>query len=168
MNSARPAVPAVTRGLKTAVALTLAVSLMAALPAGLLAQDSADETDTAATAEPSITPAEAACASADDLGLIIEFLQDTDVEDDGWLPVFVGAIAGISEGKTLVGLVGETYQPLVNDLIVSLQSVRLTVEGLEDMETTGAQIAAVGETIAGIGNSMDALSTQLREPCPND
>jgi hypothetical protein len=161
MHIDRTAVPGATRGLKATLALTLAASLIAALPAGLLAQDATE-------APESTAPVEAACESADDLGLIVEFLQDTDVEDDGWLPVIVGAIAGVSEAQTLVGLVGETYQPLVSDLIVSFQGVRVTVEELEDMETTGAQIAAVGETIAEIGNSMDALATQLRERCPSD
>lgn len=168
MDSARPAVPGATRGLKTTIALTLAVSLMAVLPAGLLAQDSTEAADATAAAEPTIAPAEAACESAHDLGLIVEFLQDTDVEEDGWLPVLVGGIAGLSEARTLVGLVGETYRPLVNDLVVSLQDVRSTVDELGEMETTGAQIAAIGETIADIGTAMDALSTQLRTSCPTD
>ena len=57
---------------------------------------------------------------------------------------------------------------LVSDLTVSLQDIRVTVDGLDDMESTGAQIAAVGETITNIGISMDALGTQLRTSCPND
>jgi hypothetical protein len=168
MYSTKPAAPGATRGLKTTIALTLAVSLMAALPAGLLAQDSTRAAEDTASVEPSVAPAEAACESADDLGLIVEFLQDTDAEEDGWLPVLVGAIAGLSEARTLVGLVGETYQPLVSDLIVSLQDIRVTVDGLDDMESTGTQIAAVGETITDIGNSMDALGAQLRTSCPTD
>lgn len=168
MYSLRTAVPGATRGLRATLALTLAVSLMAALPAGLLAQDSTEAAEDTASAEPSVVPAEAACESADDLGLIVEFLQGTDVEEDGWLPVLVGAIAGVSEARTLVGLVGETYQPLVSDLIVSLQDIRVTVDGLDDIESTGAQIAVVGETITDIGTSMDALSTQLRTSCPTD
>lgn len=162
MNRSRPAVPGATRGPKTTIALTLAVSLLALLPAGLLAQDAEE------TAEPSIAPAEAACESAADLGLIVEFLQDTDVEDDGWVPVLVGGIAGLSEAQTLVGLVGETYRPLVNDLVISFQGLQVTVDELGDMETTGAQLAAIGEGITDIGVAMDALSTQLRTPCPSD
>jgi hypothetical protein len=168
MYSLRTAVPRATRGQEATLALTLAVSLMAALPAGLFAQESTEAAEDTASAEPSIVPAESACESADDLELIIEFLQDTDVKEDGWLPILVGAIAGVSEARTLVGLVGETYQPLVSDLIVSLQDIRVTVDELDDMESTGAQIAAVGETITDIGNSMDALSTQLRTSCPTD
>jgi hypothetical protein len=168
MYSTRSADPGATRGLTITIALTLAVSLMAALPAGLLAQDSTEAPDATAAAEPSVAPAVAACESADDLGLIVEFLQDIDVEDDGWLPVFVGAIAGLSEARTLLGLVGETYRPLVDDLIVSLQDVRTTVDGFGEMETTGAQVAAIGETITGIGTAMDALSTQVRATCPTD
>lgn len=168
MNSARPAAPRATRGLKTTIALTLAVSLMAALPAGLLAQDSTEAADATAAAESSIAPAEAACESADDLGLIVEFLQDTDVEEDGWVPVLVGAIAGLGEARTLVSLVGETYRPLVDDLIVSLEDIRSTVDELGEMETAGAQLAAIGETITDIGTAMDALSIQLRTSCPTD
>ena len=168
MYSDHIAIPGATRGLKATLALTLAASLMAALPAGLLAQDSTQAAEDTASAEPSVAPAEAACESADDLGLIVEFLQDTDAEEDGWLPVIVGAIAGLSEARTLVGLVGETYQPLVGDLITSLQDIRVTVDGLDDIESTGAQITAVGETITDIGTSMDALGAQLRTSCPTD
>ena len=168
MHSARPTVPGATRGLKTTIALTLAVSLMAALPAGLLAQESAEAADATAAAESSMAPAEAACASADDLGLIVEFLQDTDVEEDGWVPVLVGAIAGLGEARTLVGLVGETYRPLIDDLVVSLEDVRSTVDELGEMETAGAQLVAIGEAITDIGTAMDTLSTQLRTSCPTD
>jgi hypothetical protein len=168
MYSDHIAIPGATRGLKATLALTLAASLMAALPAGLLAQDSTQAAEDTASAEPSVAPAKAACESADDLGLIVEFLQDTDAEEDGWLPVIVGAIAGLSEARTLVGLVGETYQPLVGDLITSLQDIRVTVDGLDDIESTGAQITAVGETITDIGTSMDALGAQLRTSCPTD
>jgi len=168
MSSARPALPGATRGLKTIIALALAVSLMAALPTGFLAQDSTEPADAAAAAEPSVAPAVAACESADDLALIVEFLQDIDVEEDGWVPVLVGAIAGLGEARTLVGLVGETYRPLVDDLVVSLQDVRSTVDELGEMETTGAQLAAIGETITDIGTAMDALSSQLRTSCPTD
>lgn len=162
MNITRSAVPGATRGPKTTIALALAVSLVALLPAGLLAQD-AEEAE-----EPSIAPAEAACESADDLSLIVEFLEDIDVDEDGWIPVLVGGIAGLSEGRTLVGLVAETFQPLVNDVVVSFQNVMVTVEELGDMETTGAQLAAIGEAITDIGTAMDTLSIQLQAPCPSD
>jgi hypothetical protein len=146
----------------TTIALALAASLMVALPAGLLAADDVE------SAPPSVEPAQAACESAGDLELILGFLQDIDVEDDGWVPVLIGGIAGLSEARTLVGFVGETYQPLLDDLVVSFQEIRVTAEELSEMETTGAQIAAIGETVTEIGISMNALTTQLRANCPTD
>ncbi len=104
----------------------------------------------------------------DDLRLIIGFLQEVDIEDDGWLPVIVGSIAGVSQARDLAGLVGETYRPLVEDLIVSLQDIRRTVEQLGEMETIGAQVAVIGEAITDVGNAMDDLSVQLRTRCPVD
>jgi hypothetical protein len=168
MYNTRPARRLERQGLRTALALTIAVSLMATVPAGLLAQDPTEAANATVAAEPSLAPAEAACQSADDLGLIMGFMLSIDVEEQGWVPVLVGTIAGLAEARTLVGLVGETYQPLVNDLIVSLESIRSTVGELDEMETTGARIVAIGETITGIGIAMDALSTQLRTSCSTD
>ena len=166
MHSSRPARPGATRGLTITLALTVAVSLMAALPTGILAQDSTEAAESTASAEPSLTPAQAACQSVDDLTLIVGFLQSIDIDEDGWVPVVIGAIAGISEARALAGFVGEVYRPLVEDLIISLQAIRTTAAELSEMETTGSQIAAVGETITEIGIAMDALSTQLRASCP--
>ena len=87
--------------------------------------------------------------------------------EDGWLPVFVGVIAGLSEARQLAASVGETYRPLVEDLIGSLEGLRSTVEELQELETIGARVADVGEAITDIGNAMDALSVQLRTPCPS-
>ena len=114
-----------------------------------------------------MTPADTLCDSAGDLRLIIGFLRDTDPSQDGWPPILVGAIAALSEARHLAGSVGETYRPLVDDLIVSLEGLRSTVEGLEESETLGARIASIGEAITDIGNAMDSLSFQLREPCPS-
>ncbi len=157
-----------TRGLKTAITFMLAILLMAALPVGLMAADPTETGDATASAGPTMTPAEAACESVDDLRLIVGFLQDIDIENDGWLPVFVGAVAGLSEARDLMGHVGETYRPLVDDLIGSLEDVRSTVSLLGELETTGAQVAAIGEAITDIGNAMDALSIQLGTPCPTE
>lgn len=122
----------------------------------------------APTIAPTIAPAEALCESAADLRLIIEFLQQADASEDGWLPIIVGVIAGLGEARTLVGLVDETYRPLVDELVVSLQEVRVMLDSLAELETTGARIAAVGEAITRIGNAMDALSVQLQTRCPSD
>jgi hypothetical protein len=163
-----PSIAAAPRGLKPIIVLALAAALTILPAAGLLAADATETVEPAATTEPSLSPAQAACDSADDLRLIVGFLRDTDVEEDGWVPLLVGVIAGLSEARTLAGLVDEAYRPLVDDLIVSLQGIRTTVDELGGLETTGARIAAIGETITDIGNAMDALSTQLRTPCPVD
>jgi hypothetical protein len=142
-------------------ALFLGAALSILPSSGLLAAESSPS--------PAMTmsPAEAACDSAEQLGLIIGFLQDTDVAADGWLPVLVGVIAGLSEARQLAGSVADTYRPLVDDLIGSLEGLRATVDELREMDTTGAAIAAVGESITDIGNAMDALTVQLRDPCPS-
>jgi hypothetical protein len=121
-----------------------------------------------ASLAPTLAPADAVCQSADDLRLIVGFLRDTDPSVDGWVPVLVGVIAGLSEARQLAGSVGETYRPLVDDLIASLEGLRATVDGLGDQGTAGAQLAAIGDAITDIGNAMDSLSLQLQAPCPAD
>jgi len=106
------------------------------------------------------------CASAADLRTIVGFIQGTDVEADGWVPLLVGALAGASEARGLVGLVGETYRPLVDDLVTSLQDLLSITDELRELDTLGSKVAQVGEAITQIGNDMDALSAALREPCP--
>jgi hypothetical protein len=121
-----------------------------------------------ASLEPTLAPAEAACQSASDLRLIIGFLRDTDPSVDGWAPVIVGVIAGLSEARQLAGFAGETYRPLVDDLIISFEGLRMTLDEVGGEATAGAQLAAVGEAITAIGNAMDALSVQLQTGCPID
>ena len=123
---------------------------------------------TAASAEASLSPALAACQSAENLRLIVEFMRETDTSEDGWVPLLVGAIAGLSEARTLAGLVGTTYQPLIDDLVTSLSDLRSTAEGLREQGTVGAQLEALGTAVAGVGSAMDALSVQLQTPCPTD
>jgi hypothetical protein len=169
MNTQIATATGLSRGRTIVLALVIAASSLAVLPSGLLAQGSSPMPGTGASLEPTLAPAEAACKSADDLRLIIDFLRDTDVSEDGWLPVFVGAIAGLSEARQLAGLVGDTYRPLVDDLVTSLQGLGTTLDGLRDQETSaGAQLAAVGEALTDIGNAMDALSIALQTPCPTD
>jgi hypothetical protein len=91
------------------------------------------------SAAPQIAASQAACDSVTDLRLIVGFLRDTDIAVDGWLPVFVGTVAALSEARQLADSLGETYRPLFDDLI---------------------------EAITDIGNAMDAISVQLRTPCP--
>ena len=107
------------------------------------------------------------CASAADLRLIVDFMRDTDVEMDGWVPILVGAIAGLSEARDLLGLVGESYRPMVEDVVTSLQDLFSIAEDLRGLETLGSQVAAVGEAITAVGVSLDELSVALQVPCPS-
>jgi hypothetical protein len=152
------------RGRVIVLACLIVASSLTALPGGLFAQEPSAPPASLASLEPGV----AACESADDLRLIIDFLRDTDTSEDGWLPVFVGAIAGLSEARQLAGLLGDTYRPLVDDLVASLEGLRLTVAELDGQETVGAQLVVIGEAITDIGNAMDALSVELQTPCPVD
>jgi hypothetical protein len=100
------------------------------------------------------------------LRLIIQFLRDTDVAEDGWVPVFVGTIAALSEARQLAGSLDQTYRPLVDDLIGTLEGLRSTIADLDELETVGTQVAVIGEAITDVGHALDALSVQLRAPCP--
>jgi hypothetical protein len=158
----------IARGRIIVLALVIAASFSSVLPSGLLAVESSPLPEAMTSPEPTLSPAEAACRSADDLRLIIGFLRDTDRSEDGWVPVIVGVIAGLSEARQLAGFVGDTYRPLVDDLVVSLEGLRTTLDEVGGEATAGAQLAAVGEAITAIGNAMDALSVQLQTDCPSD
>jgi hypothetical protein len=106
------------------------------------------------------------CESMSDLGLYIGFMRDQSTKDDALLAVLVGAVASLGEARTLAGLVGETYRPLVDDLVASLQDLRTAVRGFRDQGTVGAGLVPVGEAITRIGTAMDTLSVALHEPCP--
>jgi len=144
--------------------LMLVVALLSVLALALpvAAQD--------ASPDPSASPtaAEAACQSASDLEVILGFVIDSVEAESGLVPVGIGVIAALSEARTLVQLVGEAYRPLVQDLIVSLQDLRATIGDLDDLDTAGAKLAVVGETVVDIGNAMDAVSMQLRTGCPEE
>lgn len=158
----------IERGRFIAISLAIALALGLLLPATHAAAQESPSPAPVASAEPLLTPSAAACESADDLRLIIDFLRETDPSEDGWVPVLVGVVAGLSEGRQLLGLVGETYRPLVEDLIVSLQDLRATVDEISDEESLGARIATISESVADIGYAMDALSAQLRTRCSTD
>ena len=106
------------------------------------------------------------CESVSDLRLYVGFTRDQSVKEDGLLPVLVGVVASISEARTLAGLVDETYRPLVDDLIASLEDLHTAVRGFRDQGTVGAGLVQLGEGITSVGATMDALSAALREPCP--
>jgi len=150
-------------------ALAIVIS-SAAVPSAALAADPSPAGDAAAAVEAtplaSLSAGEAMCASVGDLRTIVGFIQATDVEVDGWVPLLVGALAGLSEARALVGLTGEAYRPLVDELVASLQDVLSITDELRALDTLGSKVAAVGEAITEIGNDMDALSVALQEPCP--
>lgn len=156
---------AVTWPERTRVVVAMIVLALAALPL-LVAPVAAQDESPAPTA--SLTPIEAACASADDLRVILDFTEESLESDSGLIPVGIGVIAGLSEARTLVGLAGEVYRPLVEDLVVSLQDLRDTIGALDELDTAGTQVAAVGEAIVGIGTAMDELGMQLRASCPEE
>jgi hypothetical protein len=168
MNTQTTSTNRIARGRIIVLALMIAASFSTVLPSGLLAVESSPMPGAVASLEPTLAPAEAACQSADDLRLIIGFLRETDPSVDGWVPVIVGVIAGLSEARQLAGLVGDTYRPLVDDLVISLEGLRTTLDEVGGQATAGAQLAAVGEAITAIGNAMDALSVQLQTDCPTD
>lgn len=150
---------------RSRVVVAMLLLALAALPL-LVAPVAAQEESAAPTASP--TAEEAACASADDLRLILEFTQQNAESDSGLIPVGIGVIAGLSEARNLAGLAGEVYRPLVEDLIVSLQDMRDTIGDLSDVDTAGSKVAAVGEALVGIGTAMDELGAQVRTGCPEE
>lgn len=167
MNANEPTVTHRARRPSILLALILVIVAVPMLTAASFGAESSSPPGGEPSAAPSLTTAEAVCASADDLRLIVQFLRDTDTSVDGWLPILVGAIAGISEGRELLGLVDDTYRPLVDDLVVSLEGLLSITDELRGQETVGAQVATLGEAITAVGNAMDALTVAVREPCPD-
>jgi hypothetical protein len=106
------------------------------------------------------------CESLADLRLYVGFLRDQSLDEDGLLPILVGAAASIAEARTLLPLVGDEYRPLVEALLGSLEDLRSAVRGFGEAGTVGTGLVQLGESIVEIGTSLDALSLALREPCP--
>jgi hypothetical protein len=106
------------------------------------------------------------CESLSDLRLYIGFVRDQSIDDGELLPMLVGAVAALSEARTLAGLVSETYRPLADNLIGSLQGLETAVRGFRDEETIGTGLEELGVAITGVGTAMDALAAALRDPCP--
>jgi hypothetical protein len=162
MDTQLPATVRTSRARSVVLSFMLAVTALPLLSGGLLAQD--------ATMEPAASPtaSEAACQSADDLRVIVDFIGDSVESEAGLIPVGIGVIAGLSEARALLGLVGEAYRPLVEDLVLSLQDTRDSLGALGDGASAGERVAAIGESLVGIGEAMDELGTQLRTPCPQN
>ena len=110
--NAQPAT--VAHGARAVLASLLLVAATFSISgSGALAAEPSAEPSVMASSSPAATSAEAMCQSVSDLGLIIGFLRDTSLSEEGVVPLVVGAIAGISEGQQLLGLVDENYRPLV-------------------------------------------------------
>lgn len=156
---------AATRPERTRIVVAMIALALVALPL-LAAPVSAQDGSPVPVA--SMTPAEAACASADDLRVILDFTRESVESDRGLIPVGIGVIAGLSEARVLAGLVGDVYRPLVEDLIISLQDLRDTIGDLDELDTAGSMVAAVGLALVDIGEAMDELGAQLRTGCPEE
>ncbi|MEX1295724.1 MAG: hypothetical protein AB1Z67_06095 [Candidatus Limnocylindrales bacterium] len=152
----------ITRRTRAAIALVL---LSLALVGGPWSSAAAAQ-DASAEPTSSPTPAEAACASVSDLRVIVGFIDESLEDEAGLVPLAIGVLAGVSEARRLVDLVGEVYRPLTEELLFSLQGLRDTLGALEDLQTGGARLAAVAGSVEEIGLALDALTVQLRTGCP--
>ena len=163
-NSQATSLPRTARALVAFLGLSLVLAISGTV-APARAQDSSPE---AALASPVLGTLDgpSLCDSAERVRLIVGFLRETSISEDGLVPVVVGVIAGLSEARTLAGLVDATYRPLVDELSGSLQGLQSAVQERGEQPTVGAQIASIGEAITAVGNAMDALSVELRTPCP--
>ncbi len=150
---------------RTRIVVAMLLPALVALPLMAVSVSAQDESP-APTA--SLTPAEAACASADDLRVILDFTRESVESNRGLVPVGIGVIAGLSEARNLAGLVGDVYRPLVEDVIVSLQDLRDTIGDLDEIDTAGLKVAAVGEALVDIGDAMNELGAQVRTGCPEE
>jgi hypothetical protein len=155
------------RAVRPSILLVLLVAALvgAALAPGVRAADPSAAPGALASPGASGVP-ETMCDSVADLRVYVGFLRDQTLDDGGLVPMLVGAAASLSEARTLLGLVSDTYRPLVQELIGSLQTLKTAVHGFFDEGTIGAGLVQLGEAIAGVGASMDALTTELRQPCP--
>jgi hypothetical protein len=160
--STHPVSIARSRALLMSLVLGLAVATLA--PMAVVAADPSAE-PAGASASPTTDVGAALCQSVDDLRLVVGFLRETSISEDGVIPVVVASIAGLAEAHTLAGLVGQTYRPLVADLTASLQDLRTTIDELGGQPTLGAGVAEIGGAIIEVGDAMDAIGQQLKS-CP--
>jgi hypothetical protein len=135
------------------------------LPARSLAADPSMDPVASGTPSPSQPPT-SMCESLADLSLYVGFLRDQSLDEDGLLPILVGAMASLGEVRTLRPLVRDAYSPLIQELMSSLEEVATVARAGRD-GTLGMEVARLGEAITRAGLAMDALSVALREPCPS-
>lgn len=159
--------------------MVLAALVGAIAPFGALAQDASPAASgvpaaslapamsgAPASAAPASAAPETMCDSWADLRSYIGFLQSQSLSEDGILPILVGALASLTEARTLLPLVSDTYQPLVGELISSLQDL-VGVAKAGRQGTLGGELVNLGEAVTRVGVALDALSAVLREPCPS-
>jgi subtilisin family serine protease len=137
-------------------------------PAGTAAEPSGTPgVNATADVSANATPAsKTMCQSSEDLAAEIAFLRSIDVSEDGVVSLIAGVDAALGEAQVLADLVVDEYRPLVEDTIVALQELRGIGEEARGQATLGAGIVTIGEAVTEVGQAMDALETELRQPCP--
>lgn len=174
MPSERTGSTAPLRLLATLAVVVLAVSACrtasseTAVPSGsAVAPSGAPGAAATADVSESATPAsKTMCQSSEDLAAEIALLRSIDVSEDGVVSLITAADAAIGEAQLLAELVVDEYRPLVEDTVVALQELRDIGEEARGQATIGARVATIGEAVTEVGRAMDALETQLRQPCP--
>ena len=142
------------------VAGAFVLSACRSLPPGFLAPDA----DPTASPEPID---KTMCESGAELATDIAFLRSLELSDDGLVAVLVAVDSALGEARVLADLAVEELGPMAIDLVLALEGLRDTVDGLSQQETVGSGIADIGVSIAEIGTAMDQLTLELRDPCPD-
>jgi len=119
--------------------------------------------DVSASAMP---PGKTMCQAAEDLAADVTFVRAIDVSTVGVASLLVSVDTALQEARVLAGLAVDEYQPLVQDTIVALQELRDIGEEARTQDTVGAGVATIGAAVTRVGEAMDALELQLRQPCP--
>ena len=143
------------------VAGAFVLSACRSLPPGFLAPDA----DPTASPEPID---KTMCESGAELATDIAFLRSLELSDDGLVAVLVAVDSALGEARVLADLAVEEFGPMAIDLVLALEGLRDTVDGLSQQETVGSGIADIGVSIAEIGTAMDQLALELRDPCPEE
>jgi hypothetical protein len=142
------------------VAGAFVLSACRSLPPGFLAPDA----DPTASPEPID---KTMCESGAELTSDIAFLRSLELSDDGLVAVLVAVDSALGEARVLADLAVEEFGPMAIDLVLALEGLRDTIDGLSQQETVGSGIAEIGVSIAEIGTAMDQLTLELRDPCPD-
>jgi hypothetical protein len=144
----------ILRGGLAATLLTFALGACTVLPPGLFANSP--------TAPP--TPS-AVCVSADDLSTSADVLSGLELSEDGLLTIGAQIEVVLADAKELATIVGSELQPLVSDLVVSLEGILGTVEAVQADGTVGSKLEAIGVSLVEIGGAVDALEVRFMDRC---